>query len=341
MKAFEDIPATELPPGFSTDWANHFHLDKWQGLPNDRDNLWRLQHLSNIKGCPRLLFYDTESDIVYFKMGGLLYREAHPQFHVLPVSLTELDLITIFRGEQDTVYLFDTDVKFQWPADAATASFEHYAKLEIKKGRDRRQEQVARGGFPTVDLFAEVEDLRPVAPVPTGQTWSIVRQPTSTAYDSDSDSDWNARMQENSAVGRSVRQSDQGPFSDEEDSLKHTGVSHGHAETPDMHRQEVDDRTGTNSGQELFRDDEDFRRQTTGSGTRVLARIRMKEAFDGVGKSAEAFSDDKDHPRPSSGPDEELGAHTQEKSVGSGPGGGHQEAESRHSSEPKDVDDEQ
>ena len=245
VKVFEDIPATGLPPNCSTNWSNYFHLPKWQGLPNDLDNLWRFQHLSNVKGRPQLLFYNTESDTVYFKIGGLLYREEYPYFHVLPVSLTPSDLIAILREERKSEYLYDTEVEFHWPADAATEIFELYVEHEIKKGRDRRQEQVARGGFPMMDLFAEVKDLRPVTPVLTGDVWSIVRQPQDAAYDSDSDSDsgsdgyWSACSHGNDAIGRAVVE--YGLELSDENLPRRTGVSHdqGHIVASDLHRTEV------------------------------------------------------------------------------------------------------
>ena len=127
------------------------------------------------------------------------------------------DLIAIFR-ERGSEYLYDTEAEIHWPP---AEIFERHVGRGTR-GRDRRQEQVARGGFLTVDLFAEVKDLRPVALVPTGDTWSIVKQPQRAAHYSDGDS---AHSHENDTIGRSVRASGL-ELSDDEDLPRHTVFVH-------------------------------------------------------------------------------------------------------------------
>ena len=243
---------------------------------------------------------------MYFKIGGLIYREEY-SCHVLPVSLTVSDLIAIFREEQESGYLYDTEVEFHWSADAATEIFELYVEREIMEGRDRRQEQVARGGFPTVDLFAEVKGLRPVALVPTGKTWSIMKQPQRVAYDSDSDSD-NSHSHGNDPIGISVRESGL-ELSDDEDLPRHTVFDReGHSEARDLHRKE----TGTESSLRFFNDDQEFPRETAGSERhRAASQTNVTDASDGSGKDEELPGNDEGAAgsRNRSDEPEKLGAH--------------------------------
>lgn len=177
------------------------------------DNLWRLPQ-ANINGVPQLLFYNDESEDVFFKMGGLLYRTRDWGMARLPVTIAVSDILQILRGERTSNDLVYTPIEFNWPSDAAAECFENHFNQERKKGRDRQEEQHTRGGFPVMDSFAKPKGLPPLVPVLIGEAWSITGKSKSVRDYSDGDGD-----SETSETTTRYERIERAIFGDSDDSL--------------------------------------------------------------------------------------------------------------------------
>ena len=92
-----------------------------------------------------------------FRAGGLYYirGESHPDLFVFHTDIGLPDILEALRNHREADILVSTPpLHFNWCADAVGDAFTLLSNLEIEdRGKDRRREQIERGGHPPVSLL--------------------------------------------------------------------------------------------------------------------------------------------------------------------------------------------
>jgi hypothetical protein len=131
------------------------HLNGWQGLPADR--AWSFKHKWNFHSQPVLLLHHPETHAVLFRAGGLYYLwgSDHYGLFVFNPNTTLPDILEALRNRrQEDIIASDEPLDYNMSAESMGDNFSMLSYTETEeRGKDRRSEQMDRGGHPPVKLF--------------------------------------------------------------------------------------------------------------------------------------------------------------------------------------------
>jgi hypothetical protein len=201
----------DIPPDWTNRWAKYLLLNHWQGFPGDA--AWSLRHKWNVLGQPELLLYHSRQDSVFFRVGGLYYLWGEDQ-HDLVVFRANTglpDILEALRDHREGDILVSTrPLPYNWCAESLGDNFALLSATEIDdRGKDRRREQMDRGGRPTGKLFKLTKK----------STWILANSDDTTSADDETDS--------GDTSASDTTSSDNDPSTDEDESVSEDNQSQG------------------------------------------------------------------------------------------------------------------
>lgn len=149
------VAAEDIPHDWTNKWSHFGVLDEWQGFPNDK--AWCIRHWWNFIGQPELLLYrrhNEESTI--FRAGGLYFFLGEEELFVFHANVTLLDILHALRHNEILNIMSDEPLKTNPGALSQGGELDSFSYLEVRTlERDRRKEQMQRGGFPPSTVFSQ------------------------------------------------------------------------------------------------------------------------------------------------------------------------------------------
>lgn len=147
------LAAGDMPHEWTNKWTYFGNLDKWQGFPNDK--AWWIEHCWNFIGRPELLLYARHNEgSTIFRAGGLYFILGEDDLYVFDASVTFPDVLDALRNDRMVDILLDQPLAINQGAQSQGGQFYSFFHWEINElERNRRNEQIERGGSPHSSIF--------------------------------------------------------------------------------------------------------------------------------------------------------------------------------------------